>query len=36
LEENDDDDYLAAEWANPRALKSAFSGIREVSWRGFK
>jgi len=36
LEENDDDDYLAAEWANPKALKSAFSGIREVSWRGFK
>jgi len=36
LEENDDDDYLAAQWANPRALKSAFSGIREVSWRGFK
>ncbi|KAG4097959.1 hypothetical protein H8356DRAFT_1308595 [Neocallimastix lanati (nom. inval.)] len=36
LEENDDDDYLASEWANPRALKSAFSGIKEVSWRGFK
>ncbi|ORX44185.1 hypothetical protein BCR36DRAFT_360164 [Piromyces finnis] len=36
LEENEDDDYISAAWANPRALKSAFSGIREVSWRGFK
>ncbi|KAJ3290380.1 hypothetical protein HK104_006819 [Borealophlyctis nickersoniae] len=34
LAANDEDDYLNSTWANPKALKSAFTGIgSNVSWR---
>jgi len=29
----DEDAYLHSQWANPKALKSAFTGIGEVSWK---
>lgn len=35
LEENDEDDYLNSSWANPKALKSHFTGVGNVKW-GFK
>ncbi|KAJ2984884.1 hypothetical protein HDV02_000868, partial [Globomyces sp. JEL0801] len=35
LDENEDDDYLASNWANPKSLKNAFNGIRDVKW-GYK
>ncbi|KAJ3113478.1 hypothetical protein HDU96_003345 [Phlyctochytrium bullatum] len=33
LEENKDDEYLDSSWANPKALKQAFNGLGNVSWR---
>ncbi|KAI8996076.1 hypothetical protein BC832DRAFT_306145 [Gaertneriomyces semiglobifer] len=33
LMENDEDEYLHSPWANPKSLKSAFTGIGDVSWR---
>ncbi|KAI8825209.1 uncharacterized protein EV422DRAFT_605904 [Fimicolochytrium jonesii] len=33
LAENDEDDYVNSAWANTKALKSAFSGVGNVSWR---
>ena len=33
LEAEADDSYLNAEWADPRALKKAFSGTGGVSWK---
>jgi len=30
----DEDNYLHSSWANPKALKNAFTGIGEVSWKG--
>ncbi|KAI9101029.1 hypothetical protein DFS34DRAFT_452006 [Phlyctochytrium arcticum] len=33
LAANDEDDYLHSSWANPKSLKSAFSGTGDVSWR---
>lgn len=33
LMENDDDDYVQSSWANPKALKSNFTGVGNVSWR---
>lgn len=35
LGENEDDDYLNSSWADPKSLKNAFSGVRDVKW-GFK
>jgi hypothetical protein len=32
LEENDDDDYLASQWADPKTLKAAFTGVRDVKF----
>jgi len=35
LQEDEDDSYLDAEWANPKALKSALvGGGRPVTWKG--
>ena len=28
--ENDDDDYVQSPWADPKALKSAFNGIKNI------
>ncbi|KAI8622149.1 hypothetical protein BC830DRAFT_1057468 [Chytriomyces sp. MP71] len=33
LLENDDDSFLHSSWANPKALKTAFNGVSNVSWR---
>jgi len=33
MELEDEDAYLHSSWANPKALKSAFSGVGEVSWK---
>ncbi|KAJ3022415.1 hypothetical protein HKX48_006232 [Thoreauomyces humboldtii] len=33
LVENDDDDYVNSAWANSKGLKSAFSGVGDVSWK---
>ena len=30
----DEDSYQNSSWANPKALKSAFSGVGDVKWRG--
>ena len=32
LVENDDDDYVNSAWADPKSLKSAFSGVGKVKW----
>jgi cilia- and flagella-associated protein 298 len=32
LEENEDDEYLASQWADPKSLKHAFTGMRDVKW----
>jgi hypothetical protein len=32
LEENDDDDYLESNWADPKSLKAAFTGVRDVKF----
>ena len=29
----DEDAYLNSQWANPKALKSAFTGVGDVSWK---
>merc|ERR1719453_2508115 len=34
METEDEDAYQNSGWANPKALKNAFSGVGEVSWRG--
>ncbi|KAJ3304437.1 hypothetical protein HDV03_002781 [Kappamyces sp. JEL0829] len=33
LEENDDDAYLNSSWADPKSLKSAFTGMGSVKWK---
>lgn len=33
LEANNDDEYANSAWANPKSLKSSFTGIGDVSWR---
>ncbi|TPX53932.1 hypothetical protein PhCBS80983_g06108 [Powellomyces hirtus] len=33
LVENDEDDYINSSWANTKGLKSAFTGIGDVSWK---
>ena len=33
LAAEDDDAYLHSSWADPKALKAAFTGIGNVSWR---
>ncbi|KAJ1623727.1 hypothetical protein T492DRAFT_912376 [Pavlovales sp. CCMP2436] len=33
LEANNEDDFANSAWANPKALKNAFTGIGDVSWR---
>lgn len=33
LEMEDEDDYLHSAWANPNSLKSAFSGVGDISWK---
>lgn len=33
LEEANDDTHLNSPWANPKALKNAFTGLGNVSWR---
>ncbi|KAI8803774.1 hypothetical protein BJ742DRAFT_827437 [Cladochytrium replicatum] len=33
LAENEDDDYLYSQWANPKSLKNTFNGVGTVSWR---
>mmetsp|Transcript_15938 Transcript_15938/g.41217 ORF Transcript_15938/g.41217 Transcript_15938/m.41217 type:complete len:226 (+) Transcript_15938:388-1065(+) len=33
LDGDNDDDFANSAWANPKALKSAFTGIGDVSWR---
>ena len=30
----DEDAYMNSSWANPKALKSAFTGVGDVKWRG--
>jgi hypothetical protein len=32
LEENEDDNYLTSQWADPKSLKRAFTGMRDVKW----
>ena len=29
----DEDNYLHSQWANPKALKNAFTGVGDVSWK---
>ena len=31
--ENDEDDYLESEWANPRELKSSLLGTKQIQWK---
>ncbi|KAL7753016.1 hypothetical protein RI367_001467 [Sorochytrium milnesiophthora] len=33
LAENDDDEFVNSAWANPKALKGAFTGVGNVSWK---
>jgi len=33
LEATNDDDFQNSAWANPKALKNAFTGVGDVSWR---
>jgi hypothetical protein len=30
----DEDAYQNSQWANPKGLKSAMTGVGEVKWRG--
>lgn len=30
----DEDNYMHSSWANPKALKNAFTGVGDVSWKG--
>ena len=32
LAENDEDTYLASDWANPKALKSSLLGTSSIAW----
>ena len=34
LEANSEDAHLNSEWANPRGLKSQFTGIGDIKFRG--
>ena len=34
MEAEDEDAYMNSSWANPKALKSAFTGVGDVKWRG--
>ena len=33
LVENDEDDYVNSSWASTKALKGAFTGMGNVSWK---
>ena len=33
MDQEDEDAYLHSAWANPKALKQAFSGVGDVSWK---
>lgn len=33
LAEDDDDAFTNSAWANPKALKGAFSGVGNITWK---
>ena len=33
LDDDEDDSHLDAQWSDPTALKRAFAGVGDVSWR---
>ena len=33
MEMEDEDAYQNSTWANPKALKNAFSGVGDISWK---
>merc|ERR1719453_751749 len=33
MEAEDDDAYMHSQWANPKSLKNAFTGVGDVSWK---
>jgi len=36
LDEDNDDNYTGAAWANPQQLKAHFQGVGDIKWRGLR